>query len=136
MPAIRPDAISNCIRLANEVRAADFAFVAEDGAIDSVLAFSGSLVNEVVDEVAPHEACVGALSSKDDFLSRPDEEFSLSPVPVVICRVVPLIKVDAVSVAILRQPPDRLLMQHLSLGRSPYRPSPRSTPSSDAATTR
>lgn len=101
MPAIRPDAISNCIRLANEVRAADFAFVAKDRAVDAGLSFPGSLVNAVVNEVTPHEAGVGTLSSKDDFLSRPDEQFSFASIFVVVGRVVSLIEINAVSVAIL-----------------------------------
>jgi hypothetical protein len=49
------------------------AFVSEDRAVDSLLAFSGSLVDAVVNELSPHPNSVGELGSEDPLLSGADE---------------------------------------------------------------
>jgi hypothetical protein len=84
MPAIRPEDISNRIRLLNERRAAGAAFVSEHGAVDSFLP-------AVVDELPPDEQGICSLGSQDNFLSGANEQLSLSPIGVSVCGVVPLI---------------------------------------------
>lgn len=56
MPAIRPEAISNRIRLTYKVRAATCFLVAEGGAVDAVLPLTGSDVDAVIFELPPDEA--------------------------------------------------------------------------------
>lgn len=99
---MRPEAISNRVRLSNESRAAVRRFVAEDGAVDSLLP-------AVVDELAPHEASVTSLTAKHDFLAGADEQFSLSAVCVSVRRVVSFIEFQAVFVAIFGEPPEGFL---------------------------
>ncbi|KVM72587.1 hypothetical protein WJ61_01105 [Burkholderia ubonensis] len=77
MPAIRPEAISNRVRLANEVRAAMRRLVAEDCAVDAVLA-------AVIDEFPPDETGVAVLGSQHDFFTGPDEQLSIASVFVSI----------------------------------------------------
>jgi hypothetical protein len=79
MPAIRPEAISNLIRLSYERRTAPARLVAEDGAVDPVL-------SAVVDEDAPDEEGIGVLGSQHDLFARTNELVfgSLSAVGVSI----------------------------------------------------
>ncbi len=100
MPAMRPQAISNRIRLSNEVAAPVLALVSEDGAVDSVLP-------AVINELSPYEHGVSAGCSKDDLLSRANEEFPLSPILVLIGRVVTFIEFKAVNVSVFCKPPNR-----------------------------
>lgn len=109
MPAMRPEAISNRVRLSNEVRAAMRRLVAEDCAVDAQLAFSGALVNTVVDELAPDEAGVTSLGSEHDLFTWSNKQFSPSPVFVLIGRVVSFIQFKAVFVAIFGEPPEGCL---------------------------
>jgi hypothetical protein len=73
MPAIRPEDISNRIRLAYKVRAAVRRLVAEHGTVDSFLPFSGSEVDAVVNEVPPDPNSVGVSGSEDPLLAGADE---------------------------------------------------------------
>lgn len=101
MPAIRPEAISNRVRLSYEIRAAIARLVAEDRAVDSVLP-------AIVDEDSPHEHGIGALSSQHNLLAWTDELIIVagSAVGVSVSRVVAFIEFGAVNVAVLGQPPD------------------------------
>ena len=99
MPAIRPEAISNRVRLSNEVRAAMRRLVAEDGAVDSRLP-------AVVDELSPYETGVSTLRAQDDLLAGSDEQLSLSAVCVSVSRVVTFIQFKTVLIAILGEPPE------------------------------
>ncbi len=67
MPATRPDAISNRIRLPNEVAGSVWAFVSEDRAVDPGLA-------AVIDEAAPDEHGIGALGAQDKLFPGTDEQ--------------------------------------------------------------
>jgi hypothetical protein len=89
MPAIRPEAISNRIRLTYEVRGSVRAFVSEHGAVDTVL-------SAVVDEVAPNKEGVSALGSQDEFFAWADEQFALPSVLVLVGRIVSFIEGEAV----------------------------------------
>ena len=73
MPQIRPEDISNRIRLANELGTAPCGLVPKDRAVDPDLALSGPLVSAVVDKLPPHEARIGRFSSKHDLFARADE---------------------------------------------------------------
>jgi hypothetical protein len=95
---MRPEAISNRVRLSNEARAAMRRLVAEDGAVDAALA-------TVVDELSPHEASVSILAPEDDFLAGANEQLSFSSVCVLACGVVSLIQFQAVFIAIFGKPP-------------------------------
>jgi len=66
MPAIRPEAISNLIRLAYEARAAAARFVPEDRAVDPVL-------STVIDENAPDEEGIGMLGSEHNLFAGTNE---------------------------------------------------------------
>jgi hypothetical protein len=100
MPAIRPEDISNRIRLAYKVRAALRRLVSEHGAIDSLLSFAGSLVDAIVNEVSPHPNSVGSLGSEDPLFAGADEQDALPTVSVLVGAVVPLVHIEAVKVAI------------------------------------
>jgi hypothetical protein len=73
MPQIRPQDISNCVRLANEFRTEIRRLVPKDGAVDAGLPFTGSLVNAVVKEAPPDEHGVSAFCSQDDLLTGSDK---------------------------------------------------------------
>lgn len=75
-------------------------FVAEDGAVDSLLP-------AVVDKLAPDEHRVCDVSSQDDVLAGSDELTSPPTVTVSISGVVSLIEREARFVAILRDVPER-----------------------------
>ena len=105
MPAMRPEAISNRVRLAYEVRAAVRALVSEYGAVNSVLP-------AVVDKSAPDEAGVSGCSAEHNLFAWAAEQLARSPVRVSVRRVVPLIEFEAVKVSILRQPPVRARSNH------------------------
>jgi hypothetical protein len=79
MPAIRPEAISNLIRLAYEARAAMARFVPEDRAVDPVLA-------AVIDEDSPDEEGISSFGSEHNLFSGPDELVfgSLAPIGISI----------------------------------------------------
>lgn len=94
MPAIRPEAVSNCVRLAYEFAAEMRAFVAEDSAVDTLL-------STVIYEFSPRETCVTLLGPEDNLLPRANEEFPLLLALTVISRVVALIHVKAGSIAVL-----------------------------------
>jgi hypothetical protein len=102
MPAMRPEDISNLIRLAYEVRAAVLRFIAEDRAVNTLLA-------GVVAEVSPDEEGISALGSEHDLFAGADELIAVagSPIGVSIARVVALVESDAIEVSVLREPPDR-----------------------------
>lgn len=96
MPAIRPERISNRVRLAYKIRALVFRLVAEDRAVDSVL-------TAVIDEDPPHEHGVSVLSSQHNLFAWADELIvvSLPPVLVDVSGVVPLVEFRAVKIAVL-----------------------------------
>src|SRR5262245_31255257 len=107
MPAMRPEAISNCIRLANECGAAPAAFVAERGAVDAVLPFSGALVSAIVNELAPDEEGIAVERAEHDLFARADELPSSAAVSIAVGGIVALIHLQASSIAVARQPPQR-----------------------------
>lgn len=107
MPATRPEAISNRIRLTNKARALARPLVAERRAIDAVLWLASSLVDAVVDKLAPDEERVERLGSEYPLFAGADEQAARAPVGVAVRRVVPLVESQAVNIAILRQPPIR-----------------------------
>jgi hypothetical protein len=95
MPAIRPEDISNRIRLTYEFRAAMRAFIPEDSTVDSVLA-------AVIDEVSPHKHGIGAISSQHDLFAWADKLLSLSAISVLVCGVVAFIHLKAIKVSVFR----------------------------------
>ena len=106
MPAISPEAISNRIRLANEVGAPVLAFVAERGAADSSLTFSGARVTAVVGESAPDEECAAVFGSKDDLFAGATEQGEAARRRFPRERIVSFVEREAVTVAVLCEPPE------------------------------
>jgi len=102
MPLIRPDAISDRIRLSDKFRTEMAALVAEGSAVDAHLSLAGSGVDAVIEEAAPDEEGVTVEGPQDKFLSWPDEQQSLSSVAVVADRVVAFVHREAVTVTVLR----------------------------------
>lgn len=84
MPATRPEAISNRIRLTYEGAGSVRAFVSEYGAIDSVL-------SAVIDELSPHEEGVSCAGAEYNFLAGPHEQFCVPPICIDVSRIVALI---------------------------------------------
>src|SRR5882672_4686753 len=107
MPATRPEAISDSIRLAYEFAAPVRAFIPKYGAVDALLA-------AVVDEFPPDEERVGRLGAEDDLLTWPHEDAARATVGVAAAGVVPLVECEAIEVAILRQPPQRRLTRSVA----------------------
>lgn len=99
MPATRPEAISNRIRLAYEIAGTVRAFIAKHRAVDAIL-------SAVIDESAPDEQGIGCVGSQDNLFSRADEQFSLSAIGVSIGGIVPFVQGKAVNIAVLCQPPE------------------------------
>lgn len=106
-PAIRPECVSNRIRLSNEFAALMLSLIAERGAIDSCLRLAGSLVNAAVDKLSPNKKSVPCSCAENDFLAGAAEQDSLATVAVSICGVVFFIKRQARLIAVFRQPPQR-----------------------------
>jgi len=100
MPATRPEAISNRVRLSNEERAAPRRLVAEDCAVDAFL-------SAVVDELSPDEQRITALGPQNQLRSGSDEQAALASISVATGRVVPLIQLEAVKIAVPGHPPQR-----------------------------
>jgi hypothetical protein len=100
MPATRPDEISDCVSLSDKLTALDRGLVPEEGAVDPFLAAG-------VDELPPHEACVGMFGSKDDLFAWTSEAIAHTSVPVLEAGVVAFVECEAVRIAIFRQPPIR-----------------------------
>lgn len=106
MPAIRPEAISNRIRLTYEFRALIWAFVPEHGTVDSLLA-------AVINELAPSEYGVCSLCSEQDLFSGSEHFLTLASVRISVAAIMPLIEFNAVKVSILCEPPQRFNVSHL-----------------------
>ena len=98
MPAIRPEAISNRIRLANEVGTPVAALVAEHGAVNAVL-------SAIVDELPPHKERVRADRPERDLFARTNEQDLPPSVRVGASAVVAFIERKALTIAVLCQPP-------------------------------
>jgi hypothetical protein len=94
MPAIRPEAISNRVRLSYEIRAAIRSFIAEDGTVNALL-------SAVVDELSPDKHGVGALGSKHDLFSWPNELSALSSVGVSVGAVMSFVQFKAITISVL-----------------------------------
>lgn len=109
MPAIRPEAISNCVRLAYKSRALVLRLVTEDGAVDALLP-------TVVDELAPNEHGIASLGSQYNFFARADELIvvSLTAVCVSISRVVAFIEFCAIKITVFCHPPKRFTHRRLN----------------------
>lgn len=107
MPATRPAAISNRVRLANKVRAPRCGFVPEGGTVDSVLPLTGSLVNAIVDELAPYEEGIAAETAEHNRRAGTDELLARAAIGVAVGAVVPLVERETRGVSILRNPPER-----------------------------
>lgn len=74
MPFTRPEAISNRIRLANELGTLVAALVSENGAVDSTLSFASALVDAVICEFPPRKQRLRPVSEpENDLLAWPDE---------------------------------------------------------------
>ena len=82
-------------------------FVSKDSAINAVL-------STVVDELTPNKHGVGCGCSQDDLFAWADKQLSLPSIGVPIAAVVPFVEVEAVKVAILCQPPNRVTWEHLT----------------------
>jgi len=106
MPATRPEAISNCIRLTYEFRATVRGFVPEHRAVDAFLRVPGALVDALVDEFPPDPAGVAFLRSQDDLGPRPAKELAFAPVTILVRRVVTFVEREDGDIAILREPPE------------------------------
>lgn len=100
MPAIRPEDISNLIRLAYKTRALMARLIAEYRAVDTLLA-------TVVMEVSPDEEGISSFGSQHDLFPRSDELESLASICILSCGVMAFIKLEAIEIAFLRQPPER-----------------------------
>ena len=72
--------------------------VAEDCAVDALL-------SAVIDKASPDEAGISSLCAEYELVAGTDEQLSLPAVGVLISRVVPCVKVEAVKVAVLCYPP-------------------------------
>lgn len=100
MPATRPEAVSNCVRLSNEVGAAVLGLVAEDCAVDSLLAAA-------IEELPPDEHGVAALSAEDNLFPRANK-LRLTLLPGLSePRVVASVQLKAGAVSVFGEPPDR-----------------------------
>lgn len=75
------------------------AFVSEHGTVDAGLTAG-------VDELSPNKQGVCCAGSQDDLFAWSAEQLSLSPVLVLVCRIMPFIHFQAGSVAIFGEPPD------------------------------
>lgn len=93
------------------------AFVAEDGAVDSLLALSCSHVDALIDELAPHEHCL-ATDVQHDLLAGAGESLvAVAPtVAIHIGAVVPHIEFVTVEVSIFCDPPERIQSSVLRIG--------------------
>ena len=100
MPATRPEAISNRIRLAYEFAAEVSAFIAEHGAVDALLA-------AVVFESSPREHGVSFGCTEDNLFTWTDEQVPTSSVLVLVSGVMSFIEFKAIKVTVLCKPPDR-----------------------------
>jgi hypothetical protein len=65
-----------------------FAFVAEDGAVDSVFTAG-------VDELSPNKESVTVSRAKDDLFSGASKERALPAIGVTIARIVALVECEA-----------------------------------------
>ncbi len=119
MPAIRPEVISNRIRLTYELGALDVALVAEHGAVNPGLSLAGSGVDAVINELPPHPTCQAVERPKHDMLAGAYELTTDAAVCVPTRRIMPLVEREACPVPVLRQPPLRLnvLLPSLRISR-------------------
>ena len=101
MPAIRPEAVSNEIRLAYEFAAAMRSLIPKDSAVDSLLP-------AIVLESPPDEQGASSLGSQNNLLSGADELSPLSAIGVSVSAVMPFVQSEAVTISVLSQPPKRL----------------------------
>jgi hypothetical protein len=106
MPAIRPEASSNRIRLSNEFGAAVLGLVSEDGAVDSLL-------SAIVNELSPNKHSVGVLGSQDDLFARADELRASLLAWLAQPTVVASVEREAIGVSVAREPPERLMTDHV-----------------------
>lgn len=106
MPAIRPDAISNLIRLAYETRAEIARLVAERRAVDTLLA-------GVIVEVSPDPEGIGVLRAQDELLAGTDELPLPPAIGVPSAAVMPFVECEAGNVALLGEPPERFTFHAL-----------------------
>ena len=105
MPAIRPEAISNRIRLTYEVGTAVSALVPERGTVDALLSFACALVNRVIEKLPPHEERIPCKRPKDNVFAWTDELRLPPPICIHPPRVVPFVKRETCPIAVLCQPP-------------------------------
>ena len=110
MPQIRPDAISNCIRLANEVAALVRSLIPERRTIDSRLPDACSLVDTGVDKESPNKKSIPCRCPQCDVFSWSNELLGSSSIFVLVTRVMSFIKFSASRVAVLCQPPQRSIV--------------------------
>ncbi len=93
------------ILLAYKVRASMLRLISEYGAVDSLLPFSGSLIDAVINEVSPDPNSVSVSGAEYPLLAGADKQDLFSSVRIVTSAVVPLIQREAVTVAVTGQPP-------------------------------
>ena len=113
---MRPEAISDRIRLSYEARAARRSLIPEDSTIDTIL-------SAVVDEASPHKQSVRSQGSEHNLFARPDELGTLAAIGVSIGAVMPLIHREAVFVAVFREPPERFIARARPCGCCDRKPS-------------
>jgi hypothetical protein len=85
MPATRPEAISNRVRLANEAAAAMRSLVAERGARNTFLRSAGPVIDAGVAEAAPDEKSIAGGGAQNDFFTWAGEESPLAAVAESVC---------------------------------------------------
>ena len=95
MPAIRPEAISNFIRLAYEFRALVWAFVSENGAVDSSLP-------AVVDELPPDKQGICVGGSQDDLLTGADKLSAPASISIFVATVMTFVEGKAIFIPVFR----------------------------------
>ena len=102
MPAIRPDRVSNRIRLANEQAALVSGFVAKHRTVNAMLA------RAFVDKSPPYEHGVCPFGAKHNLFARSCKSFPVSAIGVLVATVVAFVEFKAIQIAVFRQPPERL----------------------------
>jgi len=83
MPAIRPQAVSNAIRLSYKLDARMRSLVAEHGAVDAGLRLPCSVVNAGVSEFSPHEKSIPCRCAQAKVVAWADESEPFASISVV-----------------------------------------------------
>ena len=98
MPFTRPAEISNGVSLSDKVGRSETAFIAKDGAVDTLLA-------GIIDEFSPNKHGVGVSGSQHDVFSGADKLTALSSISVFITAIVPLEEFQATEITVFGEVP-------------------------------